>query len=68
VAGHTVCGSCGSKLTHLRGATGHVSICPRCGWSRVELAQDGRTVTSGVVLTHGSVARQDEVIGTPYSR
>jgi predicted RNA-binding Zn-ribbon protein involved in translation (DUF1610 family) len=67
VVGHTICGSCGSKLTHLRGATGHVSICPRCGWSKVELT-DGRTVTSGVALAHAAVAQQDEVIGTRWSR
>jgi predicted RNA-binding Zn-ribbon protein involved in translation (DUF1610 family) len=67
VVGHTICGSCGSKLTHLRGATGHVSICPRCGWSKVELT-DGRTVTSGVLLAQGAVAQQHEVMGTQWSR
>lgn len=65
---HTVCGCCGSQLTHLRGATGRVSVCPRCGWSRVELTRDERTVTSGVALAHGSVAQQDQVMGTQWSR
>jgi predicted RNA-binding Zn-ribbon protein involved in translation (DUF1610 family) len=67
VVGHSVCACCGSKLTHLRGATGHVSICPRCGWSRVELTRDERAVTSGVALGHGAVAQQDEAMGTQWS-
>jgi len=38
------CHSCGSELTHLQGATGRVTICSRCGWGRVELADGGRSL------------------------
>jgi predicted RNA-binding Zn-ribbon protein involved in translation (DUF1610 family) len=64
VVGHTTCESCGTRLTHLRGATGYVSICPRCGWSKVEVTNDERTVMSSVVPSHGALARHDESIGT----
>lgn len=32
----TTCPNCGGRLTHLRGATGRISLCHRCGWSRTE--------------------------------
>lgn len=32
----TTCPNCGGWPTHLRGATGRISVCPRCGWSRIE--------------------------------
>ena len=31
------CRYCGSRLAHLQGATGRISICSRCGWNRVDL-------------------------------
>lgn len=40
------CESCGSEVTHLRGATGRVTICGRCGWGRVELAGRRRMLAS----------------------
>lgn len=36
MSGNVKCPSCGSKLTHLQGATGKISICSHCGWARVE--------------------------------
>jgi hypothetical protein len=47
MAGYTNCQSCGSHLTHLQGATGRVSFCPRCGWGRVELTTEERTLGLG---------------------
>jgi hypothetical protein len=47
MAGHSICQSCGSRLTHLEGATGHVSFCTRCGWGRVELTSGERTLEVG---------------------
>ena len=38
------CHSCGCDVTHLQGATGRVTICSRCGWGRVELADGGRSL------------------------
>lgn len=35
------CRYCGSRLTHLQGASGRVSICSRCGWNRVQLTAPG---------------------------
>jgi len=32
----TACPHCGGRPTHLRGATGRISLCPRCGWTRTE--------------------------------
>lgn len=37
----TKCRYCGSRLTHLQGASGRVSICSRCGWNRVQLTNPG---------------------------
>jgi anaerobic ribonucleoside-triphosphate reductase len=39
----SACPHCGASLTHLQGATGRISICQRCGWSRTETAQERRT-------------------------
>jgi hypothetical protein len=36
------CPGCGYGLNHLEGATGRISMCPRCGWSRVVLAPGRR--------------------------
>jgi len=33
------CESCGSEVVHMRGATGRISICTRCGWGKVELTK-----------------------------
>jgi ribosomal protein L37E len=53
------CRSCGSKLTHLEGATGRISICSHCGWNRVELTRGWKTpgLTAGLrlALTSGEV-------------
>jgi len=53
MAGYSTCQSCGSHLTHLQGATGRVSICGRCGWGRVELTNQERTlaVRAGFALS-----------------
>lgn len=64
----SVCRSCGSQLTHLRGATGRVSVCPRCGWGKVELTGSESSLTPGAALVHLSMAHQDEVVGTQWSR
>jgi predicted RNA-binding Zn-ribbon protein involved in translation (DUF1610 family) len=65
MTGHDVCRSCGSQLTHLQGVTGHVSTCPRCGWGRLELTRDERTMTTGVGFVRFLVAQQDKVVGKP---
>ncbi len=51
------CDSCGSEVTHLRGATGRVVICPRCGWGRVELADGDRSLGFGPRSGRWPVAR-----------
>jgi anaerobic ribonucleoside-triphosphate reductase len=51
------CESCGSEVTHLRGATGRVVVCPRCGWGKVELADGGRSLGFGPRSSRWSVAR-----------
>jgi hypothetical protein len=38
------CPVCGSKLNLLRGATGRISICTRCGWYRIELVTGPKSV------------------------
>jgi hypothetical protein len=40
------CESCGSEVVRLRGATGRVTICGRCGWGRVELAERRRMLSA----------------------
>jgi hypothetical protein len=47
MAGHSICQSCGSRLTHLEGETGRVSLCTRCGWGRVELTSAERILAVG---------------------
>lgn len=68
MAAHTDCRSCGSQLAHLRGATGCVSLCPRCGWGTVELTRDERTASPGPELVHVSVGKQDKVVRRQYGR
>jgi anaerobic ribonucleoside-triphosphate reductase len=51
------CDSCGSEVSHLRGATGRVVVCPRCGWGRVELADGGRSLGFGDRASRWSFAR-----------
>jgi predicted RNA-binding Zn-ribbon protein involved in translation (DUF1610 family) len=65
MAGDSICRSCGSRLTHLRGATGNVSTCPRCGWGRLELTRDEKIVTPGMGLVRCFVARQQKAVGRP---
>ena len=36
----TACPQCGGRLTHLQGATGRISLCHRCGWSRAESGEE----------------------------
>lgn len=55
------CRSCGSKLTRLQGATGRISICSRCGWSRVELTNGGRTPGVSARLSRHLAAAQPSV-------
>jgi hypothetical protein len=44
---HSICESCGSRLSHLEGATGRVTFCTRCGWGRVELTSGERILAVG---------------------
>jgi DNA-directed RNA polymerase subunit RPC12/RpoP len=55
------CHSCGSEVTHLQGSTGRVTICSRCGWGRVELADGGRSLGFGSRSGRWSVARRSPV-------
>ncbi|MCJ7620058.1 MAG: hypothetical protein MUP64_07580, partial [Anaerolineae bacterium] len=42
----TACPQCGGRLTHLQGATGRISLCHRCGWSRADTAEQPRPRTA----------------------
>lgn len=35
--GNRSCPLCGSRLDHLEGRIGNISICSRCRWSRMEM-------------------------------
>ena len=61
MSANTNCRSCGSELTHMQGATGRVSICSRCGWSRVELTNGGRTPGVSARLSRYFAAAQPGV-------
>jgi len=45
------CRFCGSELAHVRGVTGRITICHKCGWGRVELIERLRSL--------GAVAQQE---------
>jgi hypothetical protein len=36
------CRSCGSEVVQVRGLTGRLTICSRCGWGKVELTERRR--------------------------
>ena len=38
------CRFCGCEVAHVRGVTGRITICPKCGWGRVELIERLRSL------------------------
>ncbi len=56
----TYCRSCGSKLTYVEGTSGRISICYRCGWSRMELV--------GAVKSPGLKARLNHAFTVAHPR
>jgi hypothetical protein len=63
MASYSTCQSCGSHLTHLEGATGRVSICARCGWGRVELTSEERTLEAGVGFVRSLAPQRAKAVG-----
>ena len=56
--GSAYCPSCGSRLNHLEGFTGRISICTRCGWNRVELARERERRGRSARQVHPVAVRQ----------
>ena len=54
---YTASQSRGAQVPHVRGATGRLEICSRCGWARVELADGDRSLGFGPRTVHPSFAR-----------
>jgi ribosomal protein L37AE/L43A len=52
------CPVCGSKLNLLRGATGRIGICPRCGWYRIEPATGPKSADSAERVGRSEVWQQ----------